>query len=77
MLEFIRGVEPPFSALLGELADAARLTQWEIFSIQAGVVKGARAWRARLHRLLSDHEGKTKRQAPQPTASLTSIFFFY
>ncbi len=54
MLEFIRGVDPPFSALLGELADAARPTQWEILSIQAGVVKGASAWRERLQRLLLD-----------------------
>lgn len=54
VIEFIRVVEPPLSALLGEQAAAARLTQWEAFSVQAGIVKGARAWRDRLARLMRD-----------------------
>jgi ATP-dependent helicase/DNAse subunit B len=54
VMEFLRGAEPPFAARLGELADAAHLTQWEAFSLQAGIVKGAQAWRDRLARLLAN-----------------------
>ncbi|MGE0683377.1 MAG: PD-(D/E)XK nuclease family protein, partial [Candidatus Binatia bacterium] len=54
VVEFIRGAEPPLSALLGEQATAARFTQWESFSVQAGIVKGAQAWRDRLARLMKD-----------------------
>lgn len=54
VIEFIRGAEPPLSTLLGEQAAAARFTQWEWFSVQAGIVKGAQAWRDRLARLLRD-----------------------
>jgi ATP-dependent helicase/DNAse subunit B len=54
VIEFIRAAEPPFSALLGEQAAAARLTHWELCSVQAGIVKGAQAWRDRLARLMTD-----------------------
>jgi ATP-dependent helicase/DNAse subunit B len=54
IIEFIRGAELPLSALLGEQAAAARFTQWELFSVQAGIVKGAQAWRDRLARLMRD-----------------------
>jgi hypothetical protein len=72
MLEFIRGADPPFSALLGELADAARLTQWEIFSMRAGVVE---RWRECLP-APPVGSGKTKRQLPQPISGSYKPSFF-
>ncbi len=54
VMEFLRGAEPPFAERLGALAEAARLTQWEMFSLQAGIVKGTQSWRERLTRLLAD-----------------------
>lgn len=56
VIEFIRGVDPPLPTLLGEQVEAARLTQWDLFSLQAGVVKGAQAWRDRLPRLMVDQQ---------------------
>jgi hypothetical protein len=76
MLEFIRGADPPFSALLGELADAARLTQWEIFSMRAGVVKGTSAWRERLQRLLSD-QGQDEEAIAATISGSYKPFFLY
>ena len=76
MLEFIRGVEPPFSALLGELADAARPTQWEIFSMRAGVVKGTSAWRERLQRLLTDQGQDEEAIAATDKRVLQAFLFF-
>lgn len=54
VLEFLGVAEPPFVTLLGEQASFVNLAQWERFSVQAGIVKGASAWRERLAWLLKE-----------------------
>lgn len=56
VIEFISSVEPPFRSLLNEPLSFARFAQWELFSVQAGIVKGAQVWRERLSRLLAEQE---------------------
>lgn len=75
MLEFIRAAEPPLASLLGELAESAYPAQWETFSLQAGIVKGAAAWRARLSRLLLERQQEESAESAA-SRSLSSFIAF-
>ena len=50
VIEFLGVADPPFAALLGELAEYARPARWEAFSLEAGIVRGAQTWGDRLSR---------------------------
>jgi len=51
VFEFLSVARPPFTELLGEIAPHAQPARWETFSLQAGIARGAKAWRERLARL--------------------------
>ena len=77
VIEFLRGAEPPFTELLGAQATAARLTQWEAFSLQAGIVKGAEEWRDRLSRFMLDRsEVEDEDVEPSDPRVLGAFFSF-
>jgi ATP-dependent helicase/nuclease subunit B len=77
VIEFIGTVEPPFSSLLGEQAPSARLAQWELFSVQAGVVKGSQAWRERLARLLAEQPESENEEGVSPDRHVLSAFLTF
>src|SRR5262249_26294197 len=56
VLEFLGVAAPPFTALLGELGEYARPAQWEAYSLEAGIVRGAKECHERLSRLVTDRE---------------------
>src|SRR5262249_34396478 len=56
VIEFLGVADPPFATLLSELAEYARPAQWEALSVEAGIVRGAKEWRERLARLVTDRE---------------------
>ncbi len=51
VMEFLAVAHPPWPQLLGEAASAPR-DRWDVFSCEAGVVRGLTEWRERLPRLL-------------------------
>lgn len=59
VLEFLKVANPPFTALLGELAMFARPAHWEALSLEAGVVRGAEQWRERLSRVAAERQQST------------------
>jgi RecB family exonuclease/superfamily I DNA/RNA helicase len=75
VIEFIGVAEPPFAALLGPLAGAARVAQWEQLSVHACIVKGAQAWRERLARLLEIQPGSEETKTNTLTDQQTSRAF--
>lgn len=76
VLEFLRGAEPPFPLLLGAQAEAVRLTQWERLSLQAGIGKGAQAWRMRLAWLLDQQGSESEESTLTDRDALQALIAF-
>jgi RecB family exonuclease/superfamily I DNA/RNA helicase len=75
VLEFVGVADPPFTTLLGELAEHARPARWAAFSVEAGIVRGADEWRDRLARLAADHQADTDATAADRQALRALVAF--
>ena len=73
VMDFITYADIPFEDLLGQGADAASPADWDLLSLEAGVVKGAGSWARQLgvqrRRLAADAAGGEPRAAERLAAA--------
>ena len=65
VLEFLSVARPPFPELLGAAVAHAQLARWDLLSQEAGIVRGAAEWRARLAQLQASNTPADRETSPR------------